>query len=588
MKNYLLICCNKFKNKKKLLFYIVSLICLLIFFISAIVTHGYSLKRYLSGFDNDSFVDFYNMLRANRLENRNTRYLSGTIYPPLANLCFMIMSMALPDSIRSDFVINQYTMMIFFLYNVILFFAFFIVVTSWKKGDIKERLIFLGIMLFSVPFIFMYERGNIIFLSLILCLIFFLWKDSENKLLRELSFIALALSAGIKIYPAIFGFLLVKEKRIRESLRLLLYGVAAFFLPSIVYGKNTLLSLINNLFVGSNNNGLGRVGNKLAFSETIYYVCDLYNIERHKETIVSIITVLIILGAVLSFFYLDEKWKEILLLSCLLIGIPKISFTYTGIFLIIPLTALLDSKSSKHQDYFYLISIMLAMLPLPFAFTEGINIPLYSSMYRTISVNVESFSILIITLRLIGEGVCRFLLKLSKSHRNAAILIMCTCIALYSGMTFYKQSDEPYLTNNYNRFTANDNFVLSENQTCSQTFVAKEDELTNMVIRLGMIKCDSILMEISELDSENVIYRQIISKQTADQPLQQYALNRVTLDNVRLKVGNEYKISLSAMGGGEKSLTLYHTVEGYVFKDAYAIVNNEKKPYCIDINLYEK
>ncbi|MBQ9783212.1 MAG: DUF2029 domain-containing protein [Clostridia bacterium] len=44
----------------------------------------------------------------------------------------------------------------------------------------------------------------------------------------------IAVAAGIKLYPAIFGLLYVKEKRWSETLRLIAYGVL-FFVVSFAF-----------------------------------------------------------------------------------------------------------------------------------------------------------------------------------------------------------------------------------------------------------------------------------------------------------------------------------------------------------------
>ena len=44
---------------------------------------------------------------------------------------------------------------------------------------------------------------------------FFLWKDSENRILRNCPFF-LAGAAGLKIYPAVFGLLLVRKNDIKK------------------------------------------------------------------------------------------------------------------------------------------------------------------------------------------------------------------------------------------------------------------------------------------------------------------------------------------------------------------------------------
>ncbi len=575
---------NKYNDKHKFLFYTISFLCLFIFFIAVLATKGYSLKLYLTGFDNDTFMDYFNMLKVNRADTLHVRYQSGTIYPPLANLCYVLMNMALPDHIRQNFEINQYSLIIFFIYNVILLFFFSIIVLTWKKGSMKERYVFLGIILVSIPFIYMFERANIIFISLVLTMVFFLWKDSEDKILREISFIALALAAGIKIYPAIFGFLLVKKGRIKESLRLVAYGILSFLLPFLAYGWDNVPVLIRNLFSASDNFGQSRVGLKLAFSELIKFVCDIFSIGQYKETLVNILLMLIILSSVIGFIYMKKNWEEILLLTCLLIGIPKISGVYSGVFMVIPLIVLLDYKKKGKKEFIYLILILLTMLPLPFAFTEGQSISMYSSMYRTIAINVESFSIFFMTLGLIGENCRNFYLSIKSSHRKWIIIVSSVYVLLYSSLLMYRQRNDAYLINNFNRYVANDYFTVGANAVCSQTFIAKENELTSIVVRLGKINSSKIKIEIKENNTGKMVFDKEINKNF----LKSYSLNEIQLKNVNVKKGQKYRLSFYAIDGDNTALTLYHSVEGYVFEEEYAIVDGIKKRYCLAINIYGK
>ena len=78
--------------------------------------------------------------------------------------------------------------------------------------------------------------GNTIFLVLAMMLLALDWKDSDSKVKRELALIFIAMSAGLKIYPAIFGFLYVKERRWKETFRLILYGMIVAFVPFVFFG----------------------------------------------------------------------------------------------------------------------------------------------------------------------------------------------------------------------------------------------------------------------------------------------------------------------------------------------------------------
>ena len=117
-----------------------------------------------------------------------------------------------------------------------------------KKGSNKEKYLFITLMMFSIPFLFAFERGNIILVSFILLLVFMCFKDSENKVLREIALIGLAASAAIKIYPAIFGLILVKEKRWLDIFRVITYGLILFVLPFLFFGGySSLILYLKNL-----------------------------------------------------------------------------------------------------------------------------------------------------------------------------------------------------------------------------------------------------------------------------------------------------------------------------------------------------
>lgn len=145
------------------------------------------------------------------------------------------------------------------------------VCASLKKGTKAEKIVFTISMLFTVPFLYQYERGNIIFLALCFTMLFFLWKDSENRILRELSFFSLAGAAGLKIYPAVFGLLLVREKRYKEAVRLMIYGLISFFLPFLCFGSflGNIKKMISNMKTVTAEFASVRVGCQLNYSATL-------------------------------------------------------------------------------------------------------------------------------------------------------------------------------------------------------------------------------------------------------------------------------------------------------------------------------
>ena len=59
--------------------------------------------------------------------------------------------------------------------------------------------------------------------------------DSEILYKRHFAYICLSLAAGIKIYPAILGLLIIRRRDFKEVLSCLMYGILIFFLPFCLF-----------------------------------------------------------------------------------------------------------------------------------------------------------------------------------------------------------------------------------------------------------------------------------------------------------------------------------------------------------------
>ena len=209
-----------------------------ILFIFAFVIDREVYNALIHGDFYDAFMDYFNSVT--HAMGRDP-YGAQAIYPPLCYIIYWGMGMLMGSKAMVMFDENRTNisweikgltlpMVIFLLYFLISLFIFIGLTYLFIKEKKKYRIWLIILVLASVPFMFQFERANIIFISLLGSMAFFVWKDSENKILKEFALICLALSAALKIYPAIFGLLLVKEKRYRETLRLNIYGVECFFL----------------------------------------------------------------------------------------------------------------------------------------------------------------------------------------------------------------------------------------------------------------------------------------------------------------------------------------------------------------------
>lgn len=81
--------------------------------------------------------------------------------------------------------------------------------------------------------------------------------NSDKTLIKHLSFICLLIAAAFKIYPTIFGFLLLKEKRWKDAVICIAYGVSIFILPIVFLGGFSKFPLfINNILNATKFEGL--------------------------------------------------------------------------------------------------------------------------------------------------------------------------------------------------------------------------------------------------------------------------------------------------------------------------------------------
>lgn len=72
-------------------------------------------------------------------------------------------------------------------------------------------------MLFTAPYVFVFERGNMVIIALIGTCLYVLLYDSDKIYCRILAYFALAVAVAIKLYPAVFGILTVLKKGIKKQ-----------------------------------------------------------------------------------------------------------------------------------------------------------------------------------------------------------------------------------------------------------------------------------------------------------------------------------------------------------------------------------
>ncbi len=359
------------KNLIKTYFGIFS-VSAVIFFIMLTLTDGQSFVNTLfrNSVGTDFFMDFFNSIR-----DASTKdvYKEGIIYPPLANMFFYVLSLMIdPELAATKF--SRRTMLqrdyvclfIYFVFVVLCLLLFSSIIKRYfaKHGLDKYSSAFSVLLIFSYPMIYCVQRGNIALLSLVFSMFFIFNRKNENKFIKELSFILLAIAAGIKLYPAAFGLLLLADKKYKDAIRLAFYGIICIILPFFFYdGFESIGDLFNNLNEFSDYS-LNKLSPEFVCIDVLAMYANIFFRLGYSDAYTFLATVTY-LSAIAIFIISDKEWQKIWAIAYMIMNYPSTARTYILIFAIIPFIVFICSKSFRKRDVPYYISFLLMIVVIP-------------------------------------------------------------------------------------------------------------------------------------------------------------------------------------------------------------------------------
>lgn len=324
------------------------------------------------GDTHDTFMDFYNCLHS--VAGRDPyNEINKVQYPPLCELIFYVAGKLAPRGY--DFANSYYlrevqsvtlTFVLFIFVPIILSVYAIEDMSSLTAG--RKRLLVLSVLL-SSPFLYSFERGNIILYSLAFTLLFISLRNSESKVKREIALICLALAFAIKIYPAAFGVLLLREKKIKEAVRCALYALALFFLPFLCFGGfGKFMLMIKWLTLSTGSSTAEGLGAKINFATVIrIYMSKFFGMEADiawPQTVAVILAVILIACSI----FVRREWMSAAMIALVICGMPAFSYFYVGVFLIIPFVMLTGKDEFGKADIAGLALLLLALAPYPVTF----------------------------------------------------------------------------------------------------------------------------------------------------------------------------------------------------------------------------
>ena len=193
------------------------------------------------------------------------------------------------------------------------------------------------------------------------------------------------------------------------------------FVPFVFFTKeNRSVTLWISNIINCNkefqNNGLGF---KLNLSNAMQIVEAWSGVDL-SVLIQALVGVVLLLNCMLVVFDRKmEEWKAVTLLSLLMILIPGFSWTYTLLFMVVPLVLFLNSKSNAKSSWGYLVLFVLLFAVIPignqFALFERIN---EGYKYQVgISEAIQIMALISIEVSIVGETLLLKFVRTKNDYR---------------------------------------------------------------------------------------------------------------------------------------------------------------------------
>lgn len=349
-----------------------NIIFVVVIFYSFFISNArFLLNRNFIGYANAwEFSDFTDAIHG----YGQVRNLYSTNYPPLAVIFFKLLFRFVPLDAGHTYAEN-YCLSIYILFTTL---ASFLLIQKLLKNIKYRELYSFSIIVCSGPFLFTFQRMNIVTLALIFTMFFLVNYNSENKFLKEIALFSLALGANIKYYPAIFGFILIKEKKWKDGIRCMIYGIALFLLPMVIekilfVPEPVVQALADPVSQVSNSHGAsifsGIMGflkarsslRGLSLSSMVHNLLAFFHCTNFfvNSVIANICLVVYILLSFFCFFVTQKKYQAYLFLALMCVFVPPLSYWYSLIFLVIPLTQFFSERKNNFCDNFIFLLFIL-------------------------------------------------------------------------------------------------------------------------------------------------------------------------------------------------------------------------------------
>lgn len=377
-----------------------------LFWVMQACLHGNWLDNYFVNDYTNTSMDYFNMLAC---LDFNDPYELGSNYPPMCFLVLKVLYSFIPKKLigkGNGFYYRQFMQgqIVYMAYTLILILIVWELVKNFNIGKKVDNLLLAIGILFSGPVLFTLERGNLIFICLPCMLVFLKYFDAEEKGKRQWAYFALAVAASIKLYPALFGILILYKKRYREAIYTVILGLTLFLLPCFAFGGfNVIGKMLKGIDMSIELQESTGLAYNFSFGNLVKILAAFGGRKIQEQAVVGIILPLLICTTI--FLLCREEWKKIYAVSLLCIWVPSFSYTYTLLFMILPMISCLKNSDDRFSLFAYIYRFCFGIILMPLCLPKMQYLDYRAKMPLTMATVIINIFICILTITILTEAV---------------------------------------------------------------------------------------------------------------------------------------------------------------------------------------
>lgn len=258
-------------------------------------------------------------------------------FPPLSYCMYYLIWRT--TGVQSDDVLDRdafresnASLLIYVAYNVFqMFLLAYCVLLLFRRIDFTHGVLLPATIFLSFPFFCTsIQLGNSVALAAILLALAVALLESNTKLHTEIAMLLIAVAAGLKFIPAVFGLIFIKNKDYKRAFRLLLYGVILLFVPFVFFGglegAKALFSTLTSLTKRNSEISSFKYFVTLMISGHVPFL------QPYTELAATIAKNAFLVVCVVCFFLSKTKWQGLLFLGGISASFLASSGRYTCVY----------------------------------------------------------------------------------------------------------------------------------------------------------------------------------------------------------------------------------------------------------------